>query len=318
MSPAQPANRRNRHATSKSGGRAKTFQAVLQSIWVLFLFEAVLAQSLTQKLDNSSLVDWARWVVRATGNSAVSGAERTQKVEALERAKISAEQNLLVALRQINLNANVQIHDMIDNQSISELDLSSLVQGFTVVDTRSMSDMSIEVDVELPLTGELLNLVLPKETGKAPLRLTSTPLCPCCGQPWPERRAVPGGIKFIVPSEGHTTEKGLPFTGLLVDARDLELRPAVLSRICNEDGEEIYGVGFVTRQIALETGLVAFRKDRNLRDGRVGADPLIIRALKTTGALNSDIVVSNSDALIIHAAAKSQNFLSQCKVVIFI
>jgi hypothetical protein len=263
-------------------------------------------------------VDWAKLVIRTTGNSALVARDRAQRVEALEQAKIAAEENLLRVVKQLNLNASVRVSDAVANQTLLEGDLKSITQTFTIVDSRSMSDMSVEVDVELPLTGELLDRLLPKEIGKSALRLNSTPLCPCCAQPWPVGRPAPEGLKLIVPTEGFLTIKGSPFTGLIVDARELGLKPALLPKIFNEDGQEIYGTGYVLRQVALTNGLAAYRKDLGsaMKDARVVGAPLVVRALQSTGVLDADIVVSNNDALLIHAAAKSQNFLSQCKVVI--
>lgn len=299
----------------------------LAIFWMLLLIKSTLAQPyLIQKLDSASSVDWGRLVIRATGNSATAAVDRHQRAEALERARIAAEEALLRALRQLQLHASARISDAIENGAllsakriaIRESELKSLAQTFTIIDTRSMSDMSVEVDVELPLTGELLNLVLPKKTGELDLQLNDTPLCPCCGQPWPEGRIVPEKIKLIMPEEGYTTERGTPFTGLIVDARTVALKAALMPRIVNESGDEIYGPGYVAREVAVEAGVVAYRKDLTtaVKDVRVGAAPLIVRAVNTAGAASTDIVVSNIDAKLIHAAAKSQNFLNQCKVII--
>ncbi len=286
--------------------------------WILWLAKSAISQSLIlQKLDDASSVDWGRMVIRTVGNSAAAASDRLQRIEALERAKLAAAENLLHALKRVSWRAGARISDAVEKNLLSESDLKSLAETFTIVDTRSLSDMSVEVDVELPLTGELLNLVLPSEIGKSPLRLSSAPLCPCCGQPWPAGRPLPEGLKLIIPSAGYTTAKGAPFTGAIIDARHLDLKPALLPKIVDENGEEIYSVEYVNRPAVEQNGLVAYRKtlDAATKDLRVGASPLMVRALKTAAA-NTDIVISNIDAALLHAAAKSQNFLNQCKVVI--
>jgi hypothetical protein len=256
-------------------------------------------------------------VIRSVGNSAAAASDRLQRIEALERAKLAAAENLLHALKRVSWRAGARISDAVEKNLLLESDLKSLAETFTIVDTRSLSDMSVEVDVELPLTGEILNLVLPNETGKSSLRLSRAPLCPCCGQSWPAGRPAPEGLKLIIPSEGYTTAKGAPFTGVIIDARHLDLKPALLPKIVDENGEEVYGVEYVNRPAVEQSGLVAYRKtlDAAIKDVRIGASPLMVRALKT-GPANTDIVVSNIDAVLMHAAAKNQNFLNQCKVVI--
>lgn len=285
---------------------------------VVLLLGPVAAQSvLVQKLDGASSVDWGRLVVRSVGNSAIAAGDRIQRMEALERAKLAAEENLFGGMQHVSLLGTSRIGDVVDQNSLLQAELKSLSQTFTILDMRSMSDMSVEVDVELPLTGDLMNLVLPRETGKAQLRLSGTPLCPCCGQPWPAGRPVQEGVKLIIPSDGYTSAKGAAFTGLVIDARELDVKPALLPKILSESGEEIYGTNYVIREEAKQIGLVAYRKgiDVAVKDMRVGPMPLVIRALQT-GAAKTDIVVSDIDGVLIHAAAKNQNFLNQCRVVV--
>ncbi len=293
---------------------------VLAALLVLSSIRVSFGQTLIQRLDSSGSVDWERLIIRATGSSAIGTTNRntSPRVQAVENAKLSAADNLLKALKLLNLDSNVRINDKLADDS--DAALAGVADRFTIVDTRSMSDMTIELDVELPLTGQLAALFIPKDTGKSPLKLDRTPLCPCCGQPWPSGKTVPEGIKLIVPAEGYTTQKGTPFTSLVIDARDLGLTPALFPKIVNEANEELYGIGYVYRQVAIESGMVIYKKDLNeaLKDSRSGSDPLVIRALKAAGTLKSDVVVSNYDGFLIHAAAKMQNFLAICRVLIVI
>jgi hypothetical protein len=49
---------------------------------------------------------------------------------------------------------------------------------------------------------------------------------------------------------------------------------------------------------------------------RVGANPIKIKAVRTSGTGKSDIIISNADAQNIRLSAKSASFLNQCKVMI--
>ncbi|MFQ5754108.1 MAG: hypothetical protein ACE5HI_19130, partial [bacterium] len=295
---------------------------VIMQLFALGATNFMFAQPITQKLDANSFVDWERYVIRSTGNSSIISRERTasQKIQALESAKLAAKENLLKAIKALNFDTNSKVNDALRRKALSASHLESVVQRFTIVDTRSMSDMSVDVDIELPLTGDLFSMLLPKNTGNEPLRLNSKPLCPTCGQPWPEGKPVPEGIKLIIPSEGFTSNGGKPYTGLVIDARQLNVNPAILPKIINEDGKEIYGIGYVNRDVAVESGILAYEKELNeaLKSERVGSEPLFIRGLRATGDLRANIIISNNDAVLIHAAAKSQNFLQDCRVVIVI
>ncbi|MFQ5674490.1 MAG: hypothetical protein ACE5G1_01220 [bacterium] len=191
---------------------------------------------------------------------------------------------------------------------------------FTIVDTRSMSDLSVEIDVELPVTGNLLPLFFPKTNRAGKLRVSDQPLCPTCFQPWPKEREVPEDVHVIVPTAGFRTRRGRPYTGLVIDVRGLDFNPAINPNVLNAETQEVYSAAYAEWDVATKIGMVAYSNDIGaaLKNGRVGSEPLIIRAVAVRGRLKSDVIISNNDAVLIHAAATVQNFLRDCKVVILI
>ncbi|MCG8604429.1 hypothetical protein MJD09_05440 [bacterium] len=295
---------------------------MLSKALVMLLFinlKLAFSQSLNPQLDENSVADWQRFVIRSSGTSAISleGNSGSERIEALERAKMSAEENLFMAAQLLPFSADVTVGQAF-SESLS--DLRQIIRRFTIVDTRSMSDMTVEVDVELPVMGDLLTLLLPKDLSTGQWLLGSDPLCPTCGQPWPKGKPVPQGVTLIVPSDGYLTVKGTPFTGLIVDARDLEIEPVLVAKIVNEDDVEIYGLNYLTREAVVASGMVAYQSDleQAKQSSRVGPDPLVVRALRGAGNRKANLVISNSDAVLIHAACKIQDFLRECKVIIVI
>jgi hypothetical protein len=107
------------------------------------------------------------------------------------------------------------------------------------------------------------------------------------------------------------------YTGLIIDATGLGIRPAMAPKIVDERGEEIYGSRFVSREYAVDIGMVGY--DKNLNNARynerVAGTPLEIKAIKAQGPNKTDVVISNADAMKIHNAAANMNFLQQCKVM---
>lgn len=279
-------------------------------------------QSLIQQIDNFGYVNWEKFLVRASGLGSIDPQEQPpiQRVEALEKAKQSATNNILKVLERLTFDASSNIKDALIKKNLPTEKLQEIVQYFTIVDTRSMSDMSIEVEIELPLTGKLSDLLLPKNTGQGQLRVSKELLCPTCGQPWPEGRPVPEGVNLINLAEGFKTPKGTPYTGLVIDARGLGIRPAMIAKILDEDGNEIYGTDFVDRSMAIERGILAYKKEIKaaIHEERIRTDPLMIRGLKASGFKKTDIIISNNDATLIHSAARVQNFLKKCRVILII
>lgn len=280
------------------------------------------AQALVEKIDNASVIDWERMVVRTSGRSApLSGhPQGEERIEALETAKAAAARALFDAVQHLRIDAGSTVRDAIAAKHISAAVVRNVVEEFTIVDTRSMSDMSVEMDVEFAITEPFTSRLLPDHMGEGRLHLTDQPLCPTCLDTWPQDRNVPEGVTLIVPSQGFQTRKGRPFTGLIIDARGLDVRPAVAPKVTNGARVEIYGTRYASYDIASKQGLVVYKNDllSAMRDDRAGADPLVVRAVGVSGGLKTDIVISNNDALLVHAAARKQNFLKQCKVIIVV
>ncbi|MFQ5638129.1 MAG: hypothetical protein ACE5IR_09075 [bacterium] len=296
---------------------------IFQYLWFSsFVFlcscNVLFGQRLQQNLGSHGAIDWETMVIHATGNSAIISPERTQKLRALEKAKIAASQNLLEAIEKLGFNSETKIGELLRGNSALKVKVESAARKFTIVNTRSMSDMSVEIDIELPVMEYLGELLLPDETGKSQLRLSDQPLCPTCGQPWPEYKPVPKGVVLIVPSEGYFAENGSPYTGLIIDAREAAFAPVFAPKILNERLEEIYGIDYVDRETAIKSGVVNYRRTLKhaLSDERAGPRPLIIQALSRSRKRTSNIMISNNDAILIHAAAHAQNFLRECRVVI--
>lgn len=291
----------------------------LSLAFVISLCSLGFSQSLIQKLDDFGYVDWGRFVIGSSGVSSITGLNQTadQRIQALENAKQAATKKLAKAAETLTFNSNVRVKDALMRKSLSLPHLHQIVQGFTLVDTRSLSDMSIEVDIELRIIGRLSDVLLPKDCGQAELRLSDKLLCPTCGQPWPDGKPVPEGVKLVNLAEGLLSPTGTPYTGLIIDARGLGVNPAIAPKILNEDGMEIFGTNYVDRDKAIESGMVAYTK-AGQNEQRVGSEPLLIRAVAASGPLKADVIVSNNDSALIHSAAHIQNFLKECKVVFII
>lgn len=107
-------------------------------------------------------------------------------------------------------------------------------------------------------------------------------------------------------------------TGLIIDGTGLGLHPALVPKLLDEDGNEIYASKIVRRQIAVTQGVVGYSKDlvAASRQKRITNKPLIIKGLKAVGPKKTDIIVSRSDVQKLKEAEKRSSFLQQARVVI--
>jgi K+-transporting ATPase c subunit len=110
------------------------------------------------------------------------------------------------------------------------------------------------------------------------------------------------------------------YTGLIFDAQSLAFTPSASVKILDEDGREVYGSAYVSKDWTEKHGIVSYVKDlaQAKANQRVAGNPLVIKAVKVTGPNNKDLVISNDDARRIRDLAKNLNFLDAAKVVIIV
>ncbi len=273
----------------------------MKQLMVFFLVAAlVLPLSIfaqyAQQTPSGGVIDWTNQVIREVGiaspnpNLPISA----QRASAIEAAKTIALRNLLERVKGMYINSERTVQNYMMTDDIIRTKVEGTVRNFRVVDTRYKSDGSVEVEVEVPLTG-ILGVFAPQlfPQGQVP----GTP------QPVP----APQPMNQV-------------YTGLIVDARGLGLHPALAPKILDENNQEVYGTGQVSREYALQIGVVGYEKDlqRAKTNERVKNNPLIVKAVKVAGPLKTDVVISIQDAQRIRAAAQNLNFLQQCKVMIIL
>jgi hypothetical protein len=294
---------------------------VLMLILSLVIPALLFGQGYVQQVSGVGNVNWTQQVMRCTGIGAPNpnSPQAAQRAGALRAAKMDALRNLLEVVKGINLTSETTVENAMLTSDVITSRVDGVIKGYQIVDTRYMSTGDVEVDVEVPLTGILLDALLPQQFGGGMLLTGGQLLCPTCGQPWPAGKPVPPNVQLIQSGIAGTTAMtgGAAYTGLVVDARELGVRPAMAPRILNEDGEEIYGSKYVSRDFAVDIGMAAYDKDINQArmNERVADNPLVVKAIKATGPNKTDVIVSNADATMIHNAASNMNFLQHCKVM---
>lgn len=119
-------------------------------------------------------------------------------------------------------------------------------------------------------------------------------------------------------SDATVAFKGGIATGLVIDGRGLGLRPALLPRIVDEQGREVYVGQVVTRTNAVEQGVAGYAKDVNAaaNNFRVTDNPAIVKGLSAAGASRSDIVIGQADAQALRQLSSKGDFLQYCRVII--
>lgn len=285
-----------------------TFLAI--NISLLFFFYGV---GLCQ--DKASGSDWVDKVGRGNINWSAGYVEAIgfgslpdyviKKINArpvvLREAKADALRNLMDIIKSVQFDSATAIKDFTLGGDIVDRQICGLVKDAEVADYQYMPDGRAEVKMRISLYGNLTRIVMPLAMAKSSSVPTPT-----------ESVTVPA----VKASESPSAP--LVYTGMVVDARGIQARPAISPRIFNEDGKEFYGLANIDREYAEKKGICEYVRDPTAAkiNQRVGANPIKVKAVRTSGPGKSDIIISNSDAQKVRTSAETAIIFKQCKVVI--
>lgn len=261
-------------------------------IAALALALPMLAQAQIQNFAGKGKIDWGSKTITAVGIGAPNPnmPAVTARPMAMRAARSDALRNALEIIKGIQLNSTTTVENFMVSSDVIKTQVSGFIQTFQESDPKYMSDKTIEITVTIPFTEQLNASLMPKEVRNNP-------------------------------KSHKQTNSGQSFTGLIIDARGLKVLPAIAPKIVDENGKEIYGSAYVKREFAKKWGMAGYAKTPNqaakMKD-RIGSSPGIIKAVQVSGAAKTDLVISNSDALDVKAAASNQKFLSDCRVIIVV
>ncbi len=242
-------------------------------------------------------IDFSTQVITAVGIGAppANPANPAQARAMAERAaQVVAYRNLLEAVKGVRVDSTTLVENFMVTSDVIKTEVSGIIQGAMVMDKKYMSDGSVEITVGMKLTGALADALLPKASATPPVLMT-----PPAGAP-----AVAGRL----------------YTGLIIDARGLNVKPAMAPKVLSEDGKEVYGSAWINRDYAVREGMVGYMKDSTAAQAnpRVTDKPMMVKALRISGDARVDTVISNSDALMLQSVSENLTMLQKCRVLILV
>ncbi len=295
-------------------------------------------------------VNWTSGQITATGIGVppANPANPAQtRAMALRAAQVVALRNLLEIIKGVRVDSETVVENFMTRSDTVRTRVDGIVRGAQIVRTSYHSDGSVEVTVALGMRGAFLDAIVPESFGSGsmtpvPVRPAPVIIPPAAGgkpqpvlpPPTPEppkpappasrqpeqRREPPQPPPAPVPAPEQTTAqfKGGKATGVVIDGRGLGLRPALMPKIVDSQGEEIYVGQVVTRTNAVEQGVAGYARDVNAaaNNFRVTDNPAVIKGLRAAGAARTDVVLSQADATMLKDLGRKGDFLQFCRVII--
>lgn len=110
------------------------------------------------------------------------------------------------------------------------------------------------------------------------------------------------------------------YTSLIIDARNLPLARSMSPKVFSDKGYEVYGTIFQDLDRLFEIGVVMYATSladaRNHDPERVGANPMLVQALRLEGPSSSDLVLADGDARSVLEENKRSGFLDKYRVIV--
>jgi hypothetical protein len=273
-------------------------------------------------------------------------------------AFVVAIRNLLETVKGVRVDSQTVVENFMTKSDIIKTSVTGLVRGAQIVKKQYLSDGSVEVLVGMPMRGDFMNAIVPETFGRtstAPVPRMPSPapqkpseIKPAPSVPEPAKPAPPAGKvpetkpEPIKPAPSQPEKKAEPLkpapsqpapstqsestvafkggvaTGLVIDARGLGLKPALLPKIVDQQGQELYVGQVVPRTNAVEQGVAGYAKDVNAaaNNFRVTDNPAVIKGLSASGSARTDVVLGQADAQALRQIGGKGDFLQYCRVII--
>jgi hypothetical protein len=275
-------------------------ESLMKRFWMIFtivlIYPWILPGQYFQKFPSGGIIDWTELVIRETGtgfpnpNLPISA----QRSAATEAAKKDAENKLYELIKNINLNSQNTIEYYLTSNDSLVMEIKNRLQNIKVIDIRYKNNGAVEIEAEVPLSF-IFKTVLPP-----PL------LYP------PEATEVPDSSE-VTPASGI-------YTGLILDARGLDIYPALYPEIYDEKNHLVYGIKQVHLNNIYQWGITCYERslERARANKRITNNPLIIKAIDIRGENKTDGIISNRDAQEILSAQQVSDFLVKGRVIFVI
>lgn len=294
-----------------------------------------------EQIGDKGRINWTEGYIEAVGIGAPpdrSFGKPNARPLALRAARIDAYRNLLEVTKGVRIDSLTTVKDFTVESDVINAQVDGIVKGARPIGEPSyLSDGTVEITLRMPLAGGFAQIIIPKLLEKKPEAIppaapAPAPPAPAAAPPAPAP-APEAALPAPAPPEPAPSPKVAPpapappasvppaavvYTGLVLDARGIQARPAMSPKILDETGKEVYGTMSVDREYAIQQGMSGYARDLTAAQSnpRVTNNPVSIKGIKTEGAGRADIIISNADAQMIRANAENLSFLKKCRVMI--
>jgi len=278
--------------------------SVVAALLLLVFVAPLSAQTgaLIQKVDQGR-INWLSGELRAVGEAEARAQmwdEQVKQGVMRRQALMNGRRHLYAALKSVRINNSLTVRDLVVKDRVLREQLKGRVNNSVVLDRTFVPGERMRLRVEMKLWGALSKMLIPDSV-------------------WYEKSSDVSS-KALDRQEMQGSEETERHTGLIVDARGLNVEPSLVCRVYGPKERLLYGPGIVRPSIAIGRGMAGYMRERDsaVRASRTGADPLILRARERAASKGCEITVSAEDSEALLPSPESIGFLRQGKVILLV
>lgn len=256
-------------------------------------------------------INWTSGTLSATGFGAPPPLTTPAAAQAMaSRAAIAvARRNLLELVEGVRIDSKTLVENFMVKSDIIQSHVQGLVKNAFIAQKHVLADGNVEVRLSMNMWGNdsLMSNLIPETANFSQA---------------PE-------------DAGHDET----YTGIMIDTRELGVRPATFPTVTDEEGRILYEKKTAPHDLVREMGTVQYFVHANQSSAiistnhvfsvsdkpsqltpekRVGPRPLHIKGIQKLGSLGTDIMVSAADAKKIRQDPTLMNLLRKTNVIIVI
>ena len=242
-------------------------------------------------------INWTTGQITARGHASPQDNKDQTHDVVLGSARADANRCLLEILKNLRISNSLTVGGYASDNDIILAGVEATARDAVTTRQYYTSALDVELTVETQIFGGFLQLVLPEEIRQ----ITAI-------SPEPKN----------LPQVPHSPSTAIPYTGLIIDARELDFDPVLYPVILSEQGHDIYSAVFISREFAVQKGVCRYTCTMAAAktSERIGPNPLIFKGLRKSGKDHSAIIISTADTKSIEKATERHAFFKECRVVI--
>ena len=256
--------------------------------------------SLTIMQAAEAAAQWEQGAITAEGFGTPPMGTYGSKASIMARraAIVDAQRNLAEQVSGVQVDAETTVENFVISSDLVKTKVSALIKGAMVVEEQMMPDGAYRVVMSMPMYGSqgLASAIMPAIRDNTP--------------PTPPPPVISATITTQI-------QMGGTYTGVIVDAGGMGLKPSFSPVIYDTNGRAIYGVSNINYDQAISQGMVGYSASVSAAQAlpRAGRSPLVVKAVQVRGGNNStnpvNVVVSVDDGdRILAANAQSQMLMN--------